>query len=88
MLIQEWQTCEACGGTGCGTEFCPHCGNPHPSFKPCIACQGKGGWMVLVMRPDLTPIVRPSDGSYAWPPAQAIYYPPPWPPPGSAGRLG
>ena len=30
MLIQELQTCETCGGTGCETEFCPHCGQPYP----------------------------------------------------------
>ena len=81
MLVQEWQPCAACGGTGCGTEFCPHCGQPHPSFKPCLACRGQGGQMVLVMRPDMTavPTFWPSDGS-AWPSWRPLP-PPSWSPP-------
>ncbi len=66
MLVHEWQSCAACGGTGNGTDFCSHCGHPHPSFKPCLACRGQGGRLAIVERPDMTaaPSVLPAVESW------------------------
>jgi hypothetical protein len=94
MLVQEWQMCGACGGSGTQTDYCPHCMQPIPTFKTCLACQGKGGRLAIVERPDLTavpsriyPTILPAVDS--WHPLcldwRPMYPASPWPTPGSGG---
>jgi hypothetical protein len=60
MLVQEWQACAACGGSGRTMKWCEHCGSAL-DVGPCAACGGAGGRTALVFCPRTTavPMVWP-----------------------------